>query len=156
MNLVILKQTQYVKNKLEYIGLKDIIKNNQIYFDPNNHLFENDIEEDKEMLAVYNEFNKLQHEDVDLEKTAPFIIRFVFDKIVMMENNITMDDVYLAIMKFYNVDKKINYYFSDDNSKELIGRISITSEMDGDLQENGLYDQSDVITVFKNIIPFIR
>jgi len=145
-------KTQYVKNKLEYIGLKDIIKNNQIYFDPNNHLFETDIEEDKEMLAVYNEFNKLQHEDVDLEKTAPFIIRFVFDKIVMMENNITMDDIYLAIMKFYNVDKKINYYFSDDNSKELIGRISITAEMDGDLQENGLYDQSDVITVFKNIM----
>ena len=27
-------KTQYVKNKLEYIGLKDIIKNNQIYFDP--------------------------------------------------------------------------------------------------------------------------
>ena len=104
------------------------------------------------MLAVYNEFNKLQHEDVDLEKTAPFIIRFVFDKIVMMENNITMDDVYLAIMKFYNVDKKINYCFSDDNSKELIGRISINTEMDGDLQENGLYDQSDVITVFKNIM----
>ena len=73
-------KTQYVKNKLEYIGLKDIIKNNQIYFDPNNHLFETNIEEDKEMLAVYNEFNKLQHEDVDLEKTAPFIIRFVFDK----------------------------------------------------------------------------
>ena len=24
--------------------------------------------------------------------------------------------------------------------------------MDGDLQENGLYDQSDVITVFKNIM----
>ena len=69
----------------------------------------------------------------------------------MMENNITMDDVYLAIMKFYNDDKKINYYLSDDNSKKLIGRISITAEMDGDLQENGLYDQSDVITVFKNI-----
>ena len=145
-------KTQYVKNKLEYIGLKDIIKNNQIYFDPNNDLFETVIEEDKEMLSVYNEFNKLQHEDIDFEKTAPFIIRFVFDKIIMMENNITMDDIYLAIMKFYNVDKKINYYFSDDNSKELIGRISIVQEMDGELQENGLYDQSDVITVFKNIM----
>ena len=147
-------KTQYVKNKLEYVGLKDVIKNNQIYFDPDNHLFETVIEEDKQMLSVYNEFNSLQHGDsVDLfEKTAPFIIRFVFDKIIMMENNITMDDVYLAIMKFYNVDKKINYYFSDDNSKELIGRISITADMEGDHQENGLYDQSDVINVFKNIM----
>jgi DNA-directed RNA polymerase II subunit RPB1 len=145
-------KTQYVKNKLEYIGLKDIIKNNQIYFDPKNHLFETVIDEDKEMLSVYNEFNRLQHGDVDFEETAPFIIRFVFDKIMMLENNITMDDIYLAIMKFYNVDKKINYYFSDDNSKELIGRISIVSDMDGQQQENGLYDQSDVITVFKNIM----
>ena len=104
------------------------------------------------MLSVYNEFNKLQHGDIELEEKAPFIIRFVFDKIIMMENNITMDDVYLAIMKFYNVDKKINYYFSDDNSKELIGRISITSLPDGAQLENGLYDQSDVITTFKNIM----
>jgi DNA-directed RNA polymerase II subunit RPB1 len=69
-----------------------------------------------------------------------------------MENNIIMDDIYLAIMKYYNVDEKIKYYFSDDNSKELIGRISIVAEMGGDEHINGLYDQSDVITVFKNIM----
>jgi len=144
-------KTQYVKNKLEFIGLKDLVKNNQIYFDPNNNLFETVVEEDKEMLSMYNEFNKM-HGDNDLENTAPFIIRFVFDKQVMMENNIIMDDIYLAIMKYYNVDEKIKYYFSDDNSKELIGRISIVAEMGGDEHINGLYDQSDVITVFKNIM----
>jgi DNA-directed RNA polymerase II subunit RPB1 len=145
-------KTQYVKNKLEYIGLKDLIKNNQIYFDPNNDLFETIVEEDKEMLSIYNEFNNLQHGNVDFENTAPFIIRFVFNKQVMMENNIVMDDIYLAIMKYYNVDEKIKYYFSDDNSKELIGRISIVAEMKGDQHENGLYDQSEIITVFKNIM----
>ena len=69
-----------------------------------------------------------------------------------MENNIIMDDIYIAIIKYYNVNKKIKYYFSDDNAKELIGRISITTDMEGDEQDNGLYDQSDVISVFKNIM----
>ena len=61
-----------------------------------------------------------------------------------------MEDIYFAIMNYD--PEKIIYQFTDDNSKELIGRISISSEMDGEEQENGLYDQSDVITIFKNIM----
>jgi len=145
-------KTQYVKNKLEYVILKDLIKNNQIYFDPKNDEFETVIEEDKQILSIYNEFNKIQHGNINFEKTSPFIIRFVFDENKLMENNIMMDDIYLAIMKYYNADDKINYYFSDDNSKELIGRISIITDMIGEELENGLYDQTNVITVFKNIM----
>jgi len=58
----------------------------------------------------------------------------------------------LAIMKYFDGDNKINYCFSDDNSKELIGRITISEDMEGDEQENGLYDQTNVITCFKNIM----
>ena len=89
---------------------------------------------------------------IDFEKTAPFVIRFVFDKVKMMENNIIMDDIYLAIMKYFDGDNKINYCLSDDNSKELIGRISISEDMEGDEQENGLYDQTNVISIFKDIM----
>ena len=145
-------KTQFVKNKLEHVILKDLVKNNQIYFDPKNSLFETVIEEDKEILSIYNEFNKLQYSNINFEKTSPFIIRFVFDKDILMENNIIMDDIYLAIIKHYNVNNKMKYYFSDDNAKELIGRISIITDMEGDEQDNGLYDQSDVISVFKNIM----
>ena len=145
-------KTQFVKNKLEHVVLKELVTNNQIYFDPNNDKFETNIEKDKELLSVYNEFNNLQYGTVDFEKTAPFVIRFIFDKVKMMENNIIMDDIYLSIMKYFDGDNKINYCFSDDNSKELIGRITITEDMEGDEQENGLYDQTNIITIFKDIM----
>ena len=69
----------------------------------------------------------------------------------MMENGIVMEDVYLSIMD-YDIDK-INFIYSDDNSKELIGRVSIKANIQGkeDKELNGLYDQSDVLSIFKNI-----
>jgi len=50
-------------------------------------------------------------------------------------------------------NERINFVYSDDNSKELIGRISINTDISGnkDTELNGLSDQSDVISVFKNI-----
>ena len=45
----------------------------------------------------------------------------------------------------YDIDR-INFIYSDDNSKELIGRISIKANIQGkeDPELNGLNDQSDV------------
>ena len=142
-------KSTYIKNKLEYIVLKDIIKNNQIYFDPGNN-FETNIEEDKEMLKIYQEFTEIQK--IDFEKKCPWIIRFVFDKQLMMENNIIMDDIYLAFMKYESNTNKIDYYLSDDNSKELIARILINGIEDGEIKDNGLYDQTNIISTFKNIM----
>ena len=47
-----------------------------------------------------------------------------------MLENIVMDDIYLAFMKYENNDN-IDYYLSDDNSSELIARISINGINDG-------------------------
>ena len=142
-------KSTYVKNKLEYVLLKDIIKNNQIYFDPSNSIFNTVIEEDKDMLKIYQEFSKIQN--IDYEKKCPWIIRFVFDKTTLLENNIVMDDIYLAFMRYENNDN-VSYYLSDDNSKELIARILINGVQDGSEKENGLYDQTNIISVFKNIM----
>ena len=61
-----------------------------------------------------------------------------------------MEDIFIAINLMYSKD--INFIFSDDNSKELIGRISIESDISGEMDENnGLEDQSDIISTFKNI-----
>jgi DNA-directed RNA polymerase II subunit RPB1 len=142
-------RSTYVKNKLEYIILKDVVKNNQIYFDPTNTVFDTVIEEDKEMLKIYQEFSNIQN--ADYEKQCPWIIRFVFDKHIMLENNIVMDDIYLSFMKYEN-NSNIDYYLSDDNSQELIARILISGISDGTEKENGLYDQTNIISTFKNIM----
>ena len=48
---------------------------------------------------------------------------------------------------------KIKYIYSDDNSNELIGRISIDVTVDTEKDEllNGLEDQSDSISIIKNL-----
>ena len=145
-------KSQYVKNKLEYTVLKDIVIKNEIYYDPKNTVYETDIDIDNNVLSIYKEFLSLQNgDDYDYEETCPWIIRLTFNKELMIENGIVMEDVFLAIMQ-YDIDK-INFIYSDDNSKELIGRISIKAPLPGkeDKHFNGLYDQTDVISIFKNI-----
>ena len=145
-------KSQYAKNKIEYTVIKDIVTKTQIYYDPKNVGYETDIEEDKGILSIYKEFLHMDKgEDYDYEETAPWIIRFTFNKELMMDNGIVMEDVYLSINNYDN--EKLQFIYSDDNSKELIGRISIRAELKGDQDEflNGLSDQTDVLSIFKKI-----
>lgn len=142
-------KAEFVKNKLEYTILKDIVDKSEIYFDPKNNLFDTEINDDKEMLSIYKEFLELQYDDFE-SVTSPWIIRFKFNKELMMDKGIIMEDVYISLM---NYDRnKLLFTFSDDNSKELIGRISIYNDLElASKSSNGLMDQSDLISIFKNI-----
>ena len=138
----------YIKNSLEYTKLTDIVLQSEIHYDPDNTNYETDIEEDEQFLSIYREFLELS--DVDTEQTSPWVIRFVFNKELMLDKSIIMEDVYLAIMK-YNPER-IKFVYCDENSKQLISRISIISDIDVDIDElNCLRDQSDIISIFKNI-----
>ena len=143
-------KAEFVKNKLEYTILKDIIIKSEIYYDPKNNILETDIEDDKEMLSIYKEFLELNEETIDYT-TSPWIIRFTFDKEKMMDKSIIMEDIYISMMSYDN--SKIKFILSDDNSSELIGRISIDTLIKGNESSifNGLEDQSDIISKFKNI-----
>jgi DNA-directed RNA polymerase II subunit RPB1 len=146
-------KSQYAKNKLEYTVLKDVVTKNQIFYDPLNNIYETEIEDDVGMMKIYKEFLTLEKgEDYEYEDKCPWIIRFTFNKELMMENGIVMEDIHIALME-YDIDK-VDFIYSDDNSKELIGRVSIKAEITGkeDEQLNGLSDQSDVLSIFKNIL----
>jgi len=145
-------KAQFVKNKLEHTVLKDIVSKNEIYFDPKNNVYETDIKEDTELLKIYKEFLTIENgDDYEYQETAPWIIRFVFDKELMMEKGIIMEDVAFSLMNYDN--EKLNFIYSDDNSKNLIGRISLNASLIGKEDDlvNGLYDQSDILSIFKNI-----
>ena len=79
----------------------------------------------------------------------PWIIRFVFDKGKMLGSGIIMEDIYMELLN-YDSDR-INFIYTDDNSKHLIGRISINCYSDGEEQPNGIQDQSDILSIIKNI-----
>ena len=99
---------------------------------------------------MYKYFLEEKLNGKDMSEVSPWVIRFVFDKTKMLDKGIIMEDVYIAINTKYS--NSIDFAFSDDNSKELIGRISIESDISGEIDtDNGLEDQSDVISTFKNI-----
>ena len=111
-------------NMIEYTRLNDIVRSVQIYFDPDdNHSV---IEEDREMLAQYYEYQKLigGGEGVGGKcSTEKWILRMELDADKMLEKNITMDDVHFAIANAYS--DRVSCIYSDYNDNKLIFRIRV-------------------------------
>jgi len=137
----------FVKNNLEFINMKDILISSSIYYDPNNSDYETVISEDKELLEIYKEFQEIENPEQD-NSNYPWIIRFVFDKEKMLESGIIMEDIYMKLLEYDS--ERINFIYTDDNSKDLIGRITINCDINEE-QQNGIQDQSDILSVIKNI-----
>tara|TARA_Y100000590_G_scaffold155286_1_gene178510 strand:- start:266 stop:4819 length:4554 start_codon:yes stop_codon:yes gene_type:complete len=147
------KICDYIKNKLEYTTLRDIVTESDIYFDPKNNKYETSIEEDKEFLSIYKEFLDLEYEnETEIIETNPWIIRLKFNKNIILRKGLTMEDIYLAI-NTYDINNKYKFIYSDENSKIIIGRISIKEfqQVKPDKLMNGLYDQTDIISIFKDM-----
>jgi len=136
----------YVKNKLESVKMKDVLLSSSIYYDPGNSDNETIIVEDRELLSIYKEFQALENND---NHKYPWIIRFVFDKEKMLECGIIMEDIYMKLLDYDS--ERINFVYTDDNSKNLIGRISINCDTDPDEIVNGIQDQSDILSIIKKI-----
>ena len=138
-------RTTYVKNNLEYTLLRDLVDSCKIYYDPDIKNFSSVVEEDNEMLKIYKEFNSFSEMGEDI---LPWIIRIEFNKEKMMDKGVVMEDIFFAITKYDST--KIIYQYTDDNSKELIGRISLKMEKEN--QKNvGIQDRNNVIDTFKKI-----
>ena len=143
-------KSQYIKNKLEYTILKDILISCNVYYDPSNKVLDTDIHEDKGFLDMYKLF--MDESLADKDEYIPWVIRFNFNKSIMIEQGIVMEDIHLSILEWGNKSDdldKINYIFSDDNSEELIGRLSVNSNDFSNIKDdifNGIKDQSDIIS----------
>ena len=143
----------FIKNQLEYTTLREIITSSDIHFDPDNNKYETNIEEDKEFLQIYKEFIDIEYEsDKEEVKTNPWIIRFEFDKNKILNNGLTMEDIFIAISQ-NDIENKMKFVYSDENAKIIIGRIHIKDSkiVKSDKLMNGLYDQTDIINIFKDI-----
>jgi len=148
-------KAHYVKNKLEYTILKDIVTSSSIYYDPLVKDGTTVIEDDKGMLDIYDTFYTETTETTS-DDYMPWIIRFKFNREMMMEHGIVMEDINISILEWANkagdIDR-IQYIYSDDNSGELIGRLSVIgfSNQEGSELFNGLIDQTDIISFLKNM-----
>ena len=144
---------------LEHTKLKEIVKTIEVCFDPDelNTL----ISEDKELIQQYKAYENMFAEcsDVSLEndqnEKSKWIIRMVMDAEVMLEKNITMDDVNFTLNNCY--DNQISCVYSDFNSDKLVFRIRMNEVIKAGTSRGGQkktkvnpLDQSDQIYILKN------
>jgi DNA-directed RNA polymerase II subunit RPB1 len=143
---------------LEHTKLQEIVKTTGIYFDPDD--LNTLIGEDKDCIEQYKAFENLVDEcnEISLSsgetEKSKWIIRMEMDPEVMLEKNITMDDVNFTLKTCY--EDQISCVYSDFNSDKLIFRIRISDILKPG-NKNGQkktkvnpLDQSDQIYILKN------
>jgi DNA-directed RNA polymerase II subunit RPB1 len=144
---------------LEHTRLEEIVKSTEVCFDPDD--LNTLIDEDKECIEQYKAFEKLVDEcnEISLEsgetEKSKWIVRMVMDPEVMLEKNITMDDVNFTLKNCY--DDQITCIYSDFNSDKLIFRIRMNDVIKASGSKGGQkktkvnpLDQSDQIYILKN------
>ena len=140
-------------NLIEYTKLADVIKSIQICFDPNEQT--SLIMEDKMLIEQYYEFENLMNECINeaqeesKQQKSKWIIRMEMDSEILLEKNITMDDIHYA-MKNSSYGENIDCIFSDFNNDKLIFRIRLVNEMSKKKKIANTLDQSDEIYILKN------
>lgn len=144
---------------LEHTKLEEIVKTTEVCFDPDdlNSLIADDkecIEQYKAFENLVNECNEISLETAETEKSK-WIIRMEMDPEVMLEKNITMDDVNFTLKSCF--EDQIHCIYSDFNSDKLIFRIRmndiIKSGSGRGVQKKtkvNPLDQSDQIYILKN------
>ena len=152
---------------MKHTKLVDVVKSIQICFDP----IENSttIEDDKPIMDEYYAFERIVQkciknhddscpiEDVETfqsvgDNNSKWIIRIEMDQDVMLENNISMDEVHFAITHS-SYGANIQCVFTDYNKEKLIFRIRANSSIFAKANQKGYanpLDQTDKIYILRN------
>ena len=152
------EKAQTIMYMLEHTKLEEIVKSVEVCFDPDD--LQSLIEEDSETIRQYKEFERMFQEcsetslSTDENEKSKWIIRMEMDPEVMLEKNITMDDVNFTLKNCF--DEQISCVYSDYNSDKLVFRIRMNEVINSGsgrgqkkTKVNPL-DQSDQIYILKN------
>jgi DNA-directed RNA polymerase II subunit RPB1 len=145
---------------LEHTKLQEVVKSIAICFDPDD--LNTLIEEDKDTMSQYREFENLIDKCLDNtnikeeNEKSKWIIRMEMDPEIMLEKNITMDDINFTLNSVYQ--DEISCVYSDFNADKLVFRIRMNNILKQSAAKinaqkkskvNPL-DQSDQIYILKN------
>ena len=144
---------------LEHTKLEEIVKSIEVCFDPDD--LNTLINDDKDTIAQYRAFETMFNEcsEVSLQndenEKSKWIIRMEMNAEVMLEKNITMDDVNFTLNNCY--ENQISCVYSDFNADKLIFRIRMNEVIKAGTTRGGQkktkvnpLDQSDQIYILKN------
>ena len=136
---------------LEHTKFKDLVKNINICFDPDD--LNTLISEDNDLILQYQEFSQVLNQCLDQETLAEenkskWIIRIELNVNEMLDKNISMDDINFALKYAYG--DSISCIYSDYNSDNLIFRVRLTGSNSSKKKTAVSLDQSDEIYILKN------
>jgi DNA-directed RNA polymerase II subunit RPB1 len=144
---------------LEHTQLVEIVKSVEVCFDPDD--LNTLINDDKDTIEQYRYFEKMVDECNELSlsndenEKSKWIIRMIMDPEVMLEKNITMDDVNFTLNNCY--ENQISCVYSDYNADKLVFRIRMNEVIKNSSNRGGQkktkvnpLDQSDQIYILKN------
>ena len=153
------EKAQSIMYMLEHTRLEEIVKSVEVCFDPDD--LNTLINEDKDTIEQYRAFENMVDECNELSlandenEKSKWVIRMIMDPEVMLEKNITMDDVNFTLNNCY--DNQITCIYSDYNSDKLIFRIRMNEIIKNSSNRGGQkktkvnpLDQSDQIYILKN------
>jgi DNA-directed RNA polymerase II subunit RPB1 len=143
---------------LEHTKLEEIVKSVKICFDPDDMFTL--IQEDRALMEQYRAFESMveecaigtsgpedqQQPQQNINKSK-WVIRLEMDPEMMLEKNITMDDVHFTLSTSY--DEQISCVYSDYNADKLVFRVRLQQIVKQNKTTKSL-DQTDEIYVLKN------
>ncbi len=147
-----------IQYMIEHTKLEEIVKSVEICFDPDD--LNTLITEDKLTMSEYRDFESIIDECLgqegaeDQNEKSKWIIRMEMDPEVMLEKNITMDDVNFTLNNTHK--EELSCIYSDYNSDKLVFRIRINNILKNSSGKNSKkakfnpLDQSDQIYILKN------
>lgn len=153
------EKAQTIMYMLEHTILEEIVKSIEICFDPDD--LNTLISEDRDTIEQYRAFENMVSEcsEVSLQsdenEKSKWIIRMVMEPEVMLEKNITMDDVNFTLKNCF--EEQVSCIYSDFNADKLIFRIRMNEVIKSGSGRGGQkktkvnpLDQSDQIYILKN------
>ena len=144
---------------LEHTKMQEIVKSTEISFDPDD--LNSMISEDHSTMEQYRSFESMMDEcnevslSDDTNEKSKWILRMEMEPEIMLEKNITMDDVNFTLKNSFG--DEISCVYSDYNADKLVFRIRMNSVMKQSANKSGPkkakvnpLDQSDQIYLLKN------
>jgi DNA-directed RNA polymerase II subunit RPB1 len=153
------EKAQAIMYMLEHTKLQELVSSIEICFDPDD--LNTMINDDESTLQQFRAFETMIDECIDANvsedtnEKSKWIVRMEMNPEVMLEKNITMDDVNFVLKNSYG--DEISCVYSDYNADKLIFRIRMNNILKQSMGKGATkkakvnpLDQSDQIYILKN------
>lgn len=153
------EKAQSIMYMLEHTKMKEVVASTEICFDPDD--LNTLINEDESTMQQFRAFENMVDECMetsltdDTNEKSKWILRMEMNAEVMLEKNITMDDVNFTLKNSFGDD--ISCVYSDYNADKLVFRIRMNNVVKQGANKGGAkktkvnpLDQSDQIYLLKN------